>query len=62
MKLTARELEIILLLSKGFLYKEIAKKLNISIRTVQSHISNIYIKLGVKNRIGAVCHFIKKSI
>ncbi|HEX5155421.1 MAG TPA: response regulator transcription factor [Parafilimonas sp.] len=52
--LTAREKEILELLSKGLLYKEIAFQLSISIDTVKRHCFNIYEKLHVSNRTEAV--------
>lgn len=52
--LTHREYEVIELLSKGFLYKEIADKLFISISTVKRHINHIYEKLQVQNKTEAV--------
>lgn len=52
--LTAREQEILLLLSKGFFYKEIASQLGISTATVKQHIHRIYDKLHVANRTEAI--------
>ncbi len=52
--LTKKESEILDLLSKGFLYKEIADKTAISINTVKQHIHNIYEKLHVQNRTEAI--------
>ncbi len=52
--LTKKENEILDLLSKGFLYKEIADKTAISINTVKQHIHNIYEKLHVQNRTEAI--------
>jgi DNA-binding NarL/FixJ family response regulator len=52
--LTARENEILTLLSKGQLYKEIADELKISVSTVRQHIHNIYEKLHVQNRTEAL--------
>ena len=52
--LTAREKEVLELLSKGLLYKEIAVKLSISIDTVKRHCFNIYEKLHVSNRTEAI--------
>lgn len=53
-KLTMREREVLEGLSKGFLYKEIADKMNISIETVRSFIRNIYEKLHVHSRTEAI--------
>lgn len=52
--LTKKENEILILLSKGFLYKEIATKLLISVGTVTQHIHNIYEKLHVSNKTEAI--------
>jgi DNA-binding NarL/FixJ family response regulator len=52
--LSARENEILQLLSKGLLYKEISDKLHISTGTVRQHIHRIYEKLHVQNRTEAI--------
>ncbi len=52
--LTPREQQIIEHLSQGFLYKEIAAALGISVETVRTHIRNIYEKLHVGTRTMAV--------
>jgi len=49
--ITERENEIIFLLKNGLSYNEIADKLFISFKTVETHIYNIYKKTGVKNRL-----------
>lgn len=49
--LTNREIEIIKLMIKGTKYKEIAKTLFISDRTVTTHIQNIFDKIGVSNKV-----------
>jgi DNA-binding NarL/FixJ family response regulator len=59
-KLTPREHEILALLSKGNLAKEIAYSLRISIWTVQGHIKNIFEKLNVHTRTEAVVKFLQK--
>ena len=51
--LSKREMEILKLLSMGFLNKEISDQLNISNNTVKGVIYNIYKKLQVKNRVEA---------
>jgi len=58
--LTSREKEVLECLAKGWLYKEIANKLNITIGTVRQHIHNIYDKLHVQNRTEALNKLIKK--
>ena len=52
--LSHRENEILKLLSKGLLYKEIADHLGISTNTVRQHIHKIYEKLHVQNRTEAI--------
>src|SRR5205085_4913244 len=52
--LSHRENEILQLLAKGLLYKEIADQLSISVSTVRQHIHNIYEKLHVQNRTEAI--------
>lgn len=53
-ELSKRENEILELLSKGLLYKEIADRLGISVSTVRQHIHKIYEKLHVQNRTEAL--------
>jgi DNA-binding NarL/FixJ family response regulator len=52
--LSPRENEILQLLSKGLLYKEISDQLSISTGTVRQHIHKIYEKLHVQNRTEAL--------
>lgn len=59
-QLTRREEEILKLLSKGFLYKEIAEQLFISSDTVHNHIRHIYEKLQVHSRTEAVVKYLQK--
>lgn len=58
--LTPREEEILSYLSKGFLYKEIAAALFISIETVRTHIRKIYQKLQVRTRTEALLRCMKQ--
>ena len=56
--LTDREREVLGYLAKGYLYKEVADLLNISYRTVHTHIEHIYQKLHVRSRSeAAACYF-----
>lgn len=59
-QLTPRESDVLELLSKGLLYKEIANKLSISIDTVRRHCFNIYDKLHVHNRTEALNKYFRK--
>jgi DNA-binding NarL/FixJ family response regulator len=58
--LTPREREILALLSKGQLAKEIAHTLGISVWTVNGHVKNIFEKLNVHSRTEAVVKFLQK--
>ena len=58
--LTLREDEILGCLAKGFSYQEIADQLGISIRTVSSHLHNIYNKLHVRSRGEATARFLNR--
>jgi DNA-binding NarL/FixJ family response regulator len=55
--LSPREREVIELLARGYLYKEIAEKLAISVPTVNTYIRRIYEKLHVRSRAQAVAIF-----
>ncbi len=57
--LTSREQEVLNLLVKGDLYKEIAEALEISVPTVSTHIRKIYEKLHVRSRAQAVARYVK---
>jgi DNA-binding NarL/FixJ family response regulator len=58
-KLTPREQETLALLAKGFLYKEIADRLGVSVNTVKRHLHAIYEKLHVQSRTEATVKFLK---
>jgi DNA-binding NarL/FixJ family response regulator len=49
-ELTAREQEIMLLIARGYRYKEIAARLHLSVKTVETHVSNVLRKLQLSNR------------
>jgi DNA-binding NarL/FixJ family response regulator len=53
-QLTTREKEILDLLAKGLMYKEIASQKDISTETVRKHVRNIYEKLQVTTRMEAI--------
>lgn len=59
-QLTAREQEILTLLSKGLPYKQIADQLCISPSTVHGHLHKIYGKMHVQSRTEAVVKFLNK--
>jgi DNA-binding NarL/FixJ family response regulator len=53
-ELTEREHEILALIARGLSNHEIAHQLNISLKTVRNHVSNIYNKMQVTDRVQAV--------
>lgn len=60
-KLTAREQQVLELLVKGFLYKEIADALGISYDTVNNHIRHVYEKLRVRSRSQAMLKYFEQA-
>lgn len=59
--LTGRESEILGLLARGYVAKEIADQLGISYETVRGHLANIYEKLHVRSRTEAVIQYFQKT-
>ncbi|WP_414656490.1 response regulator [Deinococcus sp. VB343] len=59
--LSPRELEVLRVAASGRTNKEIARDLDISPRTVQVHLANIFAKIGVGSRTEAVLHGIKRG-
>jgi DNA-binding NarL/FixJ family response regulator len=56
-QLSTREREVLELLARGYLYKEIAEMLKISVQTVNTYIRRIYEKLHVRSRAQAVAKY-----
>ena len=52
--LTPKESEVLQLMAKGYLYKEIAAELNNTVNTIKQHIRHIYEKLHVQNKAEAI--------
>lgn len=59
--LTPREKEVLYLLKEGLNNQEIAERLCISRHTTKAHLSSIYKKCEVKNRVLAVKHILNES-
>jgi len=59
--LSAREQAVLALLTKGYLYKEIADSLGVTVPTVSTYIRRIYEKLQVHSRSQAVAKYLKQS-
>ena len=49
-QLTSREKDVLRLIARGFAYKQVARKLEISIKTVETHVSSVLRKLQLSNR------------
>ncbi|HEX4349365.1 MAG TPA: helix-turn-helix transcriptional regulator, partial [Verrucomicrobiae bacterium] len=56
-ELSQREREVLELLARGYLYKEIAEQLKISVPTVNTYIRRVYEKLHVRSRAQAVAKY-----
>jgi two-component system, NarL family, response regulator LiaR len=54
LNLTGREYEVLQLLTKGLSNSEIADKLFLSISTIKTHVSNLFVKMDVKSRTQAI--------
>jgi len=61
-KLTPRENEVLVLVAKGYSYREIAEKLFVSVKTVQNHVQNILTKLQLKKRYELMRYAIQKGL
>jgi DNA-binding NarL/FixJ family response regulator len=60
-QLTEREVEVLKLAAKGMSNRGIAEELIISDRTVQTHLTNIFNKMGVGSRTEAVVHALRRG-
>lgn len=60
--LTAREKEVLILVARGMVAKEIARSLTISEKTVRNHLSNIYQKLDIYDRSHIVIYALKHGL
>jgi len=49
-QLTTREREVLRLIARGFAYKQVASRLNLSVKTVETHVSAVLRKLQLSNR------------
>lgn len=56
-ELTRREREVLAFVAQGIENREVAQKLAISEKTVKTHLTHIFAKLGVRNRVGAALAF-----
>lgn len=56
-KLSPREREVLLLLSSGYIYKEVADKMNITTETVKTYVKRICFKLQVRSKVEAIIKY-----
>lgn len=61
-ELAAREMQVLRLLAKGYLGKEIGSKMGISLRTVEGYRLSIFTKLNALNASHAVAKAIRRGI
>lgn len=60
--LTAREVEVLVLIAEGLSNQEIARELHVSTATVKTHINNLFAKTGLKDRAQAVRYAYGKGL
>ncbi|MFC1959353.1 response regulator [Chloroflexota bacterium] len=60
--LTERELEVLKLVARGMSNQEIAGQLNISLKTVKAHVSNILHKLALESRVQAALYALRHQV
>jgi DNA-binding CsgD family transcriptional regulator len=60
--LTEREMEVLQLLTEGSSSPQIAEQLGLSVRTVERHVSNIYVKLDVRTRAQATAYALTRGL
>lgn len=57
-----REMEVLLLIAKGMIPREIARAMMISEKTVRNHLASIYRKIGLYDRAQVVVYAVKKGL
>lgn len=58
-KLTPRQREVMVLVASGYTQKEIGEELGIGSETVKRHLRDVYLKLGVHNKVEAINAFLE---
>jgi len=61
-RLSHREREVLSLVALGYSDRKIAEQLTISTRTVNRHLSNIFLKFAVSGRTAAITHAIRRGL
>lgn len=59
--LTARQRDIMVLVASGYSNQEVADELGMGIQTVKTHLKDVYMRLGVHNRVEAVNAFVEEA-
>jgi DNA-binding NarL/FixJ family response regulator len=60
--LTAREVEVLVLVARGLTKKQIAQQLTVSAKTVNAHVEHMYTKLGVTSRGAAALYAMRHGL
>ncbi|GAA0904679.1 response regulator transcription factor [Virgisporangium aurantiacum] len=60
--LTRRERDVLVEIARGRSNREIARVLNVSVKTVKTHVSAIFTKLGVADRTRAALHAVRAGL
>lgn len=61
-KLTRRQMEVILLVARDMSDREVASNLGLSVSTVKNHMNQIITRLGVRSRTGAVASLMRLGV
>ncbi len=61
-QLSHAEIAVLQLLMKGLIRRQIAEQLNLSVHTVNTHIENVYKKLGVHSEIAAIAKLFSEHL
>jgi DNA-binding NarL/FixJ family response regulator len=60
-ELTERQREVLALVAEGLMSREIGVRLGISCKTVEGHLADIFDRLGVRTRTGAVVRYFMRT-
>ena len=61
-RLTGRELQILRHIAQGASNREIATRLDLSVRTVERHITNVYTKIGARGKADATAYVFRHGL